>query len=163
MSCTRESFSVNAPVDPPSYLSVNLVYSTLDYVVSLEMQRNLVVFLLVSVVLFCPYLCLADSVGAAYSQAIESRCGRCCDEGKNNAPQKPLEGEPDCLCNGAILDGARIESRDASAAKDAAVGVPTYTFVMVLCTLSHDATLPPHFPPLKGGRDICLFVSSFLL
>lgn len=131
------------------------------------MSRRIVAFLLILVLLICPYLCLGEAALATAAPLHTVGCS-CCDlptESSDKAPERPTEDEPDCLCHGAIVDASRVETQSISANAPVlpllarAVGPQFGSQLSILDSLP----LFSHFPPLCSGRDLCIWCALLLI
>ncbi|GIW93148.1 MAG: hypothetical protein KatS3mg110_1189 [Pirellulaceae bacterium] len=121
-------------------------------------------YLLIALVLVCPYFCMGD--GAAVQGAAREVYG-CCPCGEHasqpHQPPAPCECRWDCLCRGAVADGG---SRLTGAAAEMAVawfgGDPTEHH-----STSNSAYLdldsPHQFFLVFSGRDSCALKCAWLL
>lgn len=127
------------------------------------MQRTATSYLLIAIVLICPYFCLGD--GCDVIGVSSEPCGCSCvnDRDCPNDDQQPCQGgDSDCLCRGAITDSVRTTDCDF------ALPVTVYWLVDVEpadeIMLAAVAAEPPHqFPPFSTGRDVCALICSRLL
>jgi hypothetical protein len=130
------------------------------------MLRTTIAYLLVALLLICPYLCLGEWAGVmgAHSPEVGCSCGER-PETDDNAPKSPADKAPDCLCRGAILDSGRCAELDAEEPLlaidwtiDDALSSSTGVFSSAIACEGSG-----HFPPVCSGRDICSLVCVLLL
>jgi hypothetical protein len=121
---------------------------------------------LIAVVLLCPYCCLGEKAGSGVSHTSAIGCCCCGERGDsdNDAPQRPEEGDSDCLCRGAIFEGVRVEALDDSASLIVTpVVIAEADAPSVSVTGNVDFPCACHFPPLSTGRDLCALCCALLL
>jgi len=132
------------------------------------MTRNITTYLIVVVLLACPYICLGEQISATAQCSGATCC--CCRTPEDERSDAPLpvnheSGDHDCLCHGAIVRaGLRALDFDAtpSHAFDLPAGIRSLASVdLLLKNESRDAC--HGFPPLSTGRDICALTGAFLL
>jgi hypothetical protein len=120
---------------------------------------------LIGIVLVCPYFCLGEEVNGDVLRAPGESCrGQCetCDS-EHETPSSPAECDPDCLCHGAVLDHAKIETPTSG---------DKLVVIAILCVLvdtfvdSRPSVASPrgcHFPSGSTGRDVCALKCALLL
>jgi hypothetical protein len=129
------------------------------------MIRLATTYLLILVVLSCPYQCLGEAVCEAHAPGQKSGC--CCKDQDQSpgdkTPQSPNERDEDCLCHGAILDGSRM-------ADDELTSPVAMTWVLEDTSPAIDPSLlavtfesPQQFPPFSTGRDVCALTCTLQL
>jgi len=130
------------------------------------MLRTIIAYLLIAVVLICPYLCLGEEGAWTVAHSSAAGCACCGEPAQSNgeAPESPDEGEPDCLCHGAIMDGSRVECPEARADEMLILALDLNDDTLASSLLSAlGSPLPSHFPPLSTGREICAICCALLL
>jgi hypothetical protein len=131
------------------------------------MNRPAVAYLLTLVLLVCPHFCLGESASEAgvrtSTASYSCNCGH--REPVDTPTDAPDSGDPDCLCQGAVLSDSKIEATDVDvenwlpllvAPKD---GVASAVHV----ASSGDSLLPCHFPAIMSGSDVCVLTCALLL
>ena len=129
------------------------------------MIRLATTYLLIAVVLICPYMCLGESVLGAVAHCQQNAC--CCDDEENSSgdqtPESPNERDEDCLCHGAIFDASR-------SADDELTSPTTMQWLLEVASAPTNLSLaavsfePPHqFPPFSTGRDVCALTCTLQL
>ena len=138
------------------------------------MIRTAVAYTLAATVLICPYMCLGQMAGRKVAQFGVTACschGELCppnDGGPpdDNAPEDRDNKQPDCLCHGAIVDGAKVEGQaafaDFSLVRTMDI-LPEIDAAVSSVKRSIDRTAPCHFPHLSSAREICALCGSLLL
>ena len=128
------------------------------------MPRRIITFLLIAVLLICPYLCLGEAVGATAAPLYTASCS-CCGtptESGDKAPERPAEDEPDCLCHGAIVDVSRVEIGAVNAGEFVmACGVDPHSCSPV--SVLDSRLFFSQFPPFYSGRDLCIWCALLLI
>jgi len=122
--------------------------------------------LLIAVVLMSPYLCLGEAAGAVSvpHQGGGCSCAKHNHQSDGEAPQPSDENEPDCLCRGAIMDGARSTELDSSAPLAVDWLIDDAILSSMAHSLADSSSEPPHqFPPFSTGRDVCVLTCALLL
>jgi len=139
-------------------------------------MRTITTLLLIAFVLICPYYCMggtASRVCALQDSAscictgqvgIEDSC-----QSNDQTPDMPAEGQPDCLCHGAIAVGLRATQVDF----DMPLALSNWNLDLLASFSSCSAgspslaaltfELPHQFPPFSTGRDVCELKCVFLL
>ncbi len=132
-------------------------------------------YLLTTVLLICPYLCLGEAACANSTSHHECDCS--CAKHQDRSGEVPLLPSDlhgsDCLCHGAIMDCARGTEHAFAATPTIhwlvdgwladgwlAEGVSLSSIELYLAGLSIEP--PCHFPPLSSGWDICVLTCSLL-
>ena len=129
------------------------------------MIRLATTYLLIAVVLACPYQCLGEPVREASAPGQKSTC--CCDDQHHSpgeeTPQSPNECDEHCLCQGAIFDGSRMADDDliSSIAMQCVLEFTSPAIQPSLVALSFES--PHQFPPFSTGRDVCALTCTLLL
>ncbi|MCA9247578.1 MAG: hypothetical protein KDA42_10695 [Planctomycetales bacterium] len=129
------------------------------------MFQRFATHLSIAIVLVCPYLCLGSAEGCSTADVQKDKCCCHCDsrEANDDAPPTPRDSGPDCLCHGAVIDGAKIELQTFAddSALVATLYLPTSMFVEAqsVAVSPH----PCHFPPGSSGRDLCALNCALLL
>ncbi len=130
------------------------------------MQRTTVTFLLIAIILFCPYLCLGEEAGSESAPSLISCC-YCIelqDRSSNETPETPNDNEPDCQCHGAIMDGVRPAVPDLSTQPAINWLIDDAVLFPIHLSLETGSFEPPHqFPPFSTGRDVCALTCTLLL
>ena len=130
------------------------------------MPRFTTSYLLITLVLNCPYLCLGEAVGAtgAAFQPGGCSCGEHNNPSGGETPQPSDENEPDCLCQGAIIDCVRSVELDSSLSLAIDWLIDDAILSSTTLTLADTSSEPPHhFPPFSIGRDVCVLTCALLL
>ena len=133
------------------------------------MFRLATTYLLIAVVLICPYLCLGE---AAYGAGVSSHeCGCCCDEQQDQdsshdqTPESPTERDEDCLCHGAIFGASRTAADELTAPAAMSMHwvqeIASSTTNLSLAAVSFES--PHQFPPFSTGRDVCALTCTLQL
>ena len=128
------------------------------------MPRAFIAHLLMLVVLFCPYFCMGAEAESATTHRASSRCASC-DEptsGDNEAPQQ-REEDSDCLCQGALLDNAKVEASETGIEFFVAALVDVNAEVVAAYVSADLSRHVCHFPPFSTGRDVCALTCALLL
>ena len=130
------------------------------------MTRTIVTYLLIAVVLICPYCCLGKDARQSTSHSPPVSCS-CCSKpapSDDQAPRSPDEGDPDCLCHGAIMNGSKALCSEATA-DEIVISLLDLDDDGLSCSLlaTLGSTLPSHFPPFSTGRGICALTCALLL
>ena len=137
--------------------------------------RGLTTWLLVAVLLGCPYVCILQlALPMSMSDSLCS-CGSCHGLDHSEFLEPPpsdsgsSEGQTPCLCKGAVLECSEKlidigrEAARSSFFEDALLALSRRPASSAIndgrCFLAHAS----HFPPLSSGRDICALVNSRLL
>lgn len=130
--------------------------------------RVVVTCVLMAVMLSCPYLCLGQRAQDAPASG-DATCA-CCDRSRlpseREAPEHRDDKQPDCLCHGAIVEGARLapETALSDAFMTQTMDLARDTGAIALSSeASIDRAHPCHFPPVASGREICALCGSLLL
>jgi hypothetical protein len=142
-------------------------------------MRAPVAYLLIALMLACPYLCMggecfpAGDVGEGVTRSTPAACCRsCCDQqlpqSDDQSPDPAHEGNSDCLCHGAIYE-SRAKSpgcgdHDLFACWVSTTGPQSADACILSPAAHHDhAPLSQHFPPLITARDLCALTCALLL
>jgi len=135
------------------------------------MSRLALTILLIANVLVCPYFCMGQ-IAAGGPYRAEDRSCPCCSKSPSspspghdqNSPNLPRENGGDCLCHGAITNGAKLGEYESPAA-DLSVALPIPQNDVTAC--SPISQLPQlfcsQFPPLCSGRELCTLTCVFLI
>ncbi len=128
------------------------------------MNQLRIAHLIIAVVLACPYFCMGHVSGST-SAICETGCG-CSHSQSQENPGEPVDHAPDCLCQGAVVDG-EVRSADFEFSVPLSVNwlVTDITFLGPRCSVpSCIAFESPHsFPPFSSGRDVCALTCTFLI
>ena len=130
------------------------------------MRRRLTGYLLITVLLMCPYLCLGKEVGRTVAHSPSAACSCCMPPGESQdkVPTPAEENSPECLCHGAIMDGSRGDWPEP--ATDHPV-IPILDgdggTIALLPFFVCSRFAPRHFPPGSSGRETCLRCARWLL
>lgn len=122
-------------------------------------------YLLIAVVLTCPYQCLGEEVHETTAPGQRSTC--CCGDQDQSTgdetPQAPNERDEDCLCRGAIFDASRVADDDLNTpmAMPGTLEVTSPANQPSLAALSFES--PHQFPPFSTGRDVCALTCTLQL
>ena len=120
--------------------------------------------LIIVVVLACPYFCMGHVSGST-SAICESGCG-CSHSQSQDNPGEPADQTPDCLCQGAVVDGD-VRAADLELAVPLSINglACDVDFVGRMCSVSSRIAFesPHSFPPFSTGRDVCALTCTFLI
>jgi hypothetical protein len=130
------------------------------------MPRTTVAYLLTIVLLACPHFCLgksASEVGVRPATiSFSCNCGR--QEPVDTPADAPDNGDPDCLCQGAVLADSKVEATDADVDNWLPLLVaPKCGAASDVHTASSDPLFPGHSPAIVTGWDICVLTCAMLL
>lgn len=128
------------------------------------MNHLRIAHLIIVVVLACPYFCMGHVAGST-SAICESGCG--CSHGQSqDSPGEPADPAPDCLCQGAVVDG-EVRSTDIELSVPHSVNGLACDIALVGRTCSVSSRIafesPHSFPPFSTGRDVCALTCTFLI
>jgi hypothetical protein len=132
--------------------------------------RTGIACLLMVVVPLCPGFCLDKQVRSSALAPAPSSCG-CCEStppaecpSPADLPQPARNADPDCLCHGAIMGGAKLDGGDDGERLAAPLldsqGV---AHLPIVRDPAIDSQTVRHFPPNVSGRDICALVCLLLI
>ncbi len=131
--------------------------------------RTAVTNLAVTVLLGCPYVCLAEASATRDGAELARRsCCNCC-EPKEPAQAPSSENDSDggpgsCLCGGALIQApGRTEAPDPDVRAPLAQGQAFAQSAPPAATCGSTALSPPHFPPTLAGRLLRTLIGSLLL
>lgn len=130
------------------------------------MLRITTSYLLICIVLISPQLCLGESASAigVPCAAGGCSCGEHPGHSSDETPRPSDENEPDCLCRGAIVDGARSTESDWSLQLAVDWLIDDAILSTAALSLADSCSEPPHqFPPFSTGRDVCVLTCALLL
>jgi hypothetical protein len=129
------------------------------------MIRLATTYLLMAVVLICPYMCLGEAVHGAVAPCQKAAC---CGEDQDDSssdrmPESPTERDKDCLCHGAIFDASRSADDELTwpATMQWLLEVASTPTNLSLAAVSFE--LPHQFPPFSTGRDVCALTCTLQL
>lgn len=128
------------------------------------MLRITTSYLLISIVLMGPHLCLGQAAGVGTCCEVGTCCCGGGHERSGGEPQHSDENKPDCLCRGAILDV--VQSAEPEGPTRLAVDwlIDDEVFSAPALALVDSCSEPPHhFPPFSTGRDVCVLSCALLL
>ncbi len=131
------------------------------------MFRLATTYLLIAVVLICPYLCLGEAVHGVVVSCHDSAC--CCDKPQDSShdqtPESPTERDEDCLCHGAIFGASRTADDELTAPAAMSMHwvleIASSTTNLSLAAVSFES--PHQFPPFSTGRDVCALTCTLQL
>lgn len=129
------------------------------------MLRIATSYILIVIVLTSPPLCLGEAASAmgARNDAGGCSCASHRDHSSGENPEPSDESEPDCLCQGAIVD-VRGTELDLPATIVVDWLISDIDLSSTALSLSETSSGPPHqFPPLSTGRDVCILSCALLL
>ena len=128
------------------------------------MNHLRIAYLIVAAVLACPYVCMAHASGST-SAICESGCG-CSHSQPRENPGEPADHTPDCLCQGAVVDG-EVRAADFEFTVPLSVNwlVADIVILSSRCSVSSRIAFESQhsFPPFSSGRDVCALTCSFLI
>jgi hypothetical protein len=124
------------------------------------LNRTVVASLLAATMFLCPYGCLGRLVGQASAACGDECCccGECPTPVGGDKPDQREDQRSDCLCHGAITDGAKVDGHlDAESGLLAVTIDVTHQAGAISPSeeLSVSCEHARHFPPLVSGRQIC--------
>ena len=130
---------------------------------NLKMLRIATPQLLIMLVLICPQLCRGKAV-VAPCEAHGCCCAERSDSSGNETPAPSDESEPDCLCQGAIMDNVRSTELDLPTPLAVNWRIDDPILSSSALFLAEMSLEPPHqFPPFSSGRDVCVLACALLL
>ncbi len=130
------------------------------------MARKKTALLLISLMLGCPFLCMADSESCVCCGTPVACCDSCCHESGCPCPEEkkaPTRPNTNCACQGAIAV-APVRVIDDHAI--AVAPVPITTIDSARTSAIFDRVVlegPCHFPPWISAGKIGTIISSRLL
>ena len=126
------------------------------------MKHLRIAHLIIAVVLACPYFCMGHVSGST-SAICETGCGCSHSQSQDGEPADPA---PDCLCQGAVVDG-EVRSTDIELSVPHSVNGLACDIALVGRTCSVSSRIafesPHSFPPFSTGRDVCALTCTFLI
>ncbi len=126
----------------------------------LSMNQTAVAYLLTATMLTCPYACLGNKVRGPVA-ARTPQCCCCGDESSlpgGDLPEKRDGTRSDCLCHGAIVDGAKVTVPWCVTHAEFAGTIDIASQAGAIVSsfeLPVDRTRGCHFPPFAVGRCFC--------
>jgi hypothetical protein len=132
-----------------------------------KMLQPAISYVLIAVVLICPYACLGDEAG--WESSFCSIDGCCCSHEPappgGETPTSPEDEDSNCLCHGAIFD-SQLRTTDLDQANPQwfyrlGNGATLSAVGSSLVSISFE---PPHqFPPFSTGWDVCRLTCTLVL
>lgn len=126
------------------------------------MNHLRIAHLIIAVVLACPYFCMGHVSGST-SAICETGCG--CSHSQSQDGE-PADHAPDCLCQGAVVDG-EVRTVDFESAAPLSVNwlITDLAFLGPRCSVHSCISFesPHSFPPFSTGRDVCALTCTFLI
>jgi len=123
-------------------------------------------YLLIVVVLRCPYCCLGEAAGAPVAHSPTDGCSYSLehDSSDGHTPSLPCNCDHDCFCHGAIVDCLRLAELDGPTSLSAhwlCKGEELFSTNLAWATPSFEPF--HHFPSRSTGRDVCALKRALLL
>jgi hypothetical protein len=126
------------------------------------MVRIFSTYLLIAVVLACPYQCLGEPecTDKAACHDCTCCCDDSCDSSGDRAPVPPCDSDESCFCQGAIVAGPQ-STRDELAQSAPVSWAVDFSLVRVPVVVAAISFESPHpFPPFSTARDLCALACS---
>ena len=129
------------------------------------MIRLATIYLLIVVLLSCPYQCLGKIVREGRAPCQKSAmCCRDQDQSPDDkTPPSPNERGDNCLCHGAVFDGSWMADDELTSpvVMHWVLEVTSPTIPRSLVAVSFES--PQQFPPFSTGRDVCALTCTLQL